>query len=257
MNCREFAEFVHELARASDGAAGVCSEALAHARSCDHCSERLGDARALAAGLAALAAETVEAPPIQELNLRRAYREALASHAPGVESVAGRRNPFWKPATAAAAAVMVLLATYYAIHLPRPVLQEPSGVARQAPSAEEPPTSRGAQTATPRAGEVRHRDGSLAAAPVRSRARIKPAGRVIKAAGSVPDAAGTATDFLPVTYVGNLRDFESLQVVRTRVPRTTMISFGLPISQERADAPVTADMLISPDGVVRAIRFVR
>ena len=74
-------------------------------------------------------------------------------------------------------------------------------------------------------------------------------------ANSTP--SGTATDFLPVTYVGNLQDFGSLQVVRARVPRSTMVSFGLPINQERADFPVTADMLISPDGVVRAIRFVR
>lgn len=50
---------------------------------------------------------------------------------------------------------------------------------------------------------------------------------------------------------------ESGQLIRVQIPRSALVSFGLPVNVERADAPVTADLLLGEDGLARAIRFVR
>ncbi len=46
-------------------------------------------------------------------------------------------------------------------------------------------------------------------------------------------------------------------IVRVRVPRAAMASFGLPVNQELMDQRVDADLLVGDDGTARAIRFVR
>jgi hypothetical protein len=63
------------------------------------------------------------------------------------------------------------------------------------------------------------------------------------------------TDFILLTHKSELSSMESGQLVRVLLPRTALASYGLPINQERADKPVTAQVLISQDGVARAIRF--
>lgn len=46
-------------------------------------------------------------------------------------------------------------------------------------------------------------------------------------------------------------------IVRVRVPKATMASFGIPVSPDSFDQRVEADLLVSGDGAPRAIRFVR
>lgn len=48
-----------------------------------------------------------------------------------------------------------------------------------------------------------------------------------------------------------------LYIVRVKVPRATMASFGIPVSPESFDERVEAELLVSGDGAPRAIRFVR
>jgi hypothetical protein len=50
---------------------------------------------------------------------------------------------------------------------------------------------------------------------------------------------------------------ESGEVIRVQMPRSALISLGLPVNVEHADEPVLADLLIGEDGLARAIRFVR
>ena len=47
------------------------------------------------------------------------------------------------------------------------------------------------------------------------------------------------------------------QVVRVRLPRESMRSFGLPVNQDRIVQTVKADVLVGEDGIARAIRFVQ
>lgn len=48
-----------------------------------------------------------------------------------------------------------------------------------------------------------------------------------------------------------------LQLIRVELPRRTMMSFGLPVDPRQLDRPVKADLIIGPDGLTRAIRFVQ
>jgi hypothetical protein len=70
--------------------------------------------------------------------------------------------------------------------------------------------------------------------------------------------AEVTTDFMPLAY-GSVPS-TNLQVVRLAVPRAALVSFGLTLPEplERASADtVLADVLVSDDGLARAVRFVR
>jgi hypothetical protein len=65
------------------------------------------------------------------------------------------------------------------------------------------------------------------------------------------------TDFLLLRYGDDHEPMESGEVIRVQMPRSALISLGLPVNVEHADEPVLADLLIGEDGLARAIRFVR
>ncbi len=66
-----------------------------------------------------------------------------------------------------------------------------------------------------------------------------------------------ATDFIPLMYGGASGALDSGQVVRVELPRSALVSFGLPMNLERANERIKADVVIGSDGLARAIRFVR
>jgi len=66
-----------------------------------------------------------------------------------------------------------------------------------------------------------------------------------------------ATDFLPLGDVNNLAAQDGGQLVRVELPRSALLTFGLPMNIERAAEPVKADVLVGQNGLARAIRFVR
>lgn len=66
-----------------------------------------------------------------------------------------------------------------------------------------------------------------------------------------------ATAFLPLVEADSLAAIESGHIMRVEMPRQALVSFGLPMNQERAGELVKADVLLGDDGVARAIRFVR
>ena len=41
-----------------------------------------------------------------------------------------------------------------------------------------------------------------------------------------------------------------------RLPRSVLLTTGLPMNEERANEPVLADVLLTEDGLARGIRFV-
>ena len=66
-----------------------------------------------------------------------------------------------------------------------------------------------------------------------------------------------ATDFFPLTFIADSTASQSGQVVRVRIPRSALVSFGLPMNVERAGELVKADVVIGDDGLARAIRFIQ
>jgi len=70
-------------------------------------------------------------------------------------------------------------------------------------------------------------------------------------------AEEVATDFLPIGYANALNVQEGGQLIRVELPRSAMAKFGLPVNMDRYDERVKADVLVSADGMARAIRFVQ
>lgn len=63
-------------------------------------------------------------------------------------------------------------------------------------------------------------------------------------------------EFYPVTYVGDGEAARGGRVVRVDLPRSSLFAMGVNVPLENESPTVKADLLIGPDGVTRAIRFV-
>ena len=93
--------------------------------------------------------------------------------------------------------------------------------------------------------------------PVRRRRVVKPSPPPQVDETPAKETPEVATDFFAIPYTEPLRPDERADVFRIEMPRANVAAFGLPISGGHLDAPVTADVLVGEDGVLRAIRFVR
>jgi len=71
----------------------------------------------------------------------------------------------------------------------------------------------------------------------------------------VEEARRVFTDFIPVAYGEPFRPEDGGRIVRVRMPRATLTSFGLPVNQDRLAERIQADVLLGEDNLVRAIRF--
>jgi hypothetical protein len=69
--------------------------------------------------------------------------------------------------------------------------------------------------------------------------------------------AEIATDFIPLMNREVLAQMEGGQLMRVELPRSALMSFGLPMDMERATERIKADLVVGNDGLARAIRFVR
>lgn len=71
-------------------------------------------------------------------------------------------------------------------------------------------------------------------------------------------AAGqeVATGFISLVYENDPLPTQNAQILRVKLPRIALVSFGLPVSEDRAGESVKADVLVGDDGVARAIRLV-
>jgi hypothetical protein len=253
MNCDEFQNIVTELARDQMMEATARSQALAHSARCEDCALRLENERHLTAGLRSLASEmeSLEAGPEVEARVLAAFRNRKA-----VVSTVGRsRRWYW--AGAAAAAVLLV----FGVVAIRGLVTSTGSSDRTATIGEPPkpapthqdqivPSPIPQETPIPVAGDPKpHREFR----PSRGGRPNQPATTLV----SDSTNSEIATDFFPVGdgRAVNLQD--GGQLMRVEVPRSTMARFGLPVNFERGNERVKADVLVSTDGLARAIRFVQ
>jgi len=94
-------------------------------------------------------------------------------------------------------------------------------------------------------------------APPRAEPTPRPA---VQLAGLPTDWAGdedaAREDFIPLPNAEQVGESDDLNVVRVEVPRSAMLAVGLPVSADRASELVEADVMLGPDGIARAVRFV-
>ena len=257
MNCQNFETIVKDLARGQMMDAMVRDSALGHASACARCAVRLADERMLTAGLRRLAAsaDAEEAPARVEARLLAALREQKTL-APSVKRYSHRLR---RLAISAAAAILVVLALAairfnQSIRIDR--VEQAQKLSLKDQLAE--PSKIGPNKVMP----VERRPALAIGNQQHSTQKISRRNLVsqTKRPQRTVDTGATqeiATDFIPLVQGDSLNLMESGQLVRVELPRSALVSFGLPMNMERADQRVKADVVVGNDGLARAIRFVR
>jgi len=69
------------------------------------------------------------------------------------------------------------------------------------------------------------------------------------------DAGLLADGFIPLPNGEGVDANESFNLVRVEVPRSAMMTVGIPVSADQAWEPVEADVVLGSDGLARAVRF--
>jgi len=66
----------------------------------------------------------------------------------------------------------------------------------------------------------------------------------------------STNEFIPLPNAEQVGDNEDMNVIRVEVPRSAMLAVGLQVSVDQASEMVEADVMVGPDGLARAVRFV-
>jgi hypothetical protein len=218
MNCQEIEAIITDLARNSAIEVEARDRALAHVKECRQCSGRLAGEKRLTAGLLAWAAASVEEQAPP--GVEEKLRAAFRRQPAPV-----RRGRGWLTIAAAGSIAAAILL----VKLP-------------APHAVAPPPP------APKAVTV-----AQAPAPVVGIRTIKKK----RQAHRLPHQPEIATEFLPVAVDDGWTPLDGGRMVRVKLPRSALGVFGLPVDEERGPDRVQADVVLSNDGLLRAIRFVR
>ena len=256
MNCQKFEELVSEVARGQMMDAELRAVALAHSDECLACTERLRDEHALTRGLRALSMQMESLGPSSDLETR--LRSAMQQQNTRVVPLATRKvsRRYW---VAVAAAVLLFVASAIAINWQRnstPRGENTVAGKQHENRAEQNPdvTDKHDQTATTSAQE--------SVKPVVAQKQRKRARRIRATEPSGDDVVANhareiATDFIPLGYVNSASLQDGGHIVRVELPRSAMVSFGLPVNMDRLNEKVKADVWLGVDGVAHAIRFVQ
>lgn|SRR5512143_2102845 len=261
MNCHDFETNVFDVATPHLMDAERREKALAHTASCDRCRSRLADERALTSGLRIIAtASDEQAPGRVEAALLNAFRQQHGQVAAIAPAKQARRRWLYAAAGVAAAAVIVMLLSLMTSR--RPDLQPP---VQQNAGNETPIVPDQMRAAFPQAqpaplsAEGRNVSIRTTQRPRRTFQSAK-AGRTEHPADGINKPAAEAeiaTEFIPLMNRESFGQLDGAQVVRVELPRSALMSFGLPMDMERAAERIKADVVVGNDGLARAIRFVR
>jgi hypothetical protein len=217
MNCQEIEAIVTDLARNSAIEVEARDRALAHLRECRQCSSRLAAEKCLTEGLRAWAAASTEEQAPPRVEEK--LRAAFRRQPAPV-----RHGRGWLTIAAAGSVAAAILLFK---------LPEPPPVA---------PPARKVVTVV------------QAPAPVIELKKSRQANRL---SHRRPVQHEIATEFLPVAADDGWTPLDGGRLVRVKLPRSALGVFGLPVDAERGPEQVQADVMLSNDGILRAIRFVR
>src|SRR5262245_51957020 len=260
MTCSDFETIIIEIARDRLIDAATRERGMEHIRRCTTCATLLVEERALSRDLRALSARCAaeEIPGRIETALLAAFRQATGQtgqtrrSAPAIVTSRRRR---WLLALAALALLTfgISLAAWIASSHKRgaPAIGSTGGVAP--PTIVPAPHEKSDQTRPQVAGVLRPDRRIPAPRPEK---RQKRSANVNRLSASNDAPSEFVTPFFPVMQGGELIPLEGGQLVRVRMPRSNLIPLGIPLDQERASETIKADVLLSYDGLARAIRLV-
>jgi hypothetical protein len=254
MNCERFDEIVHELDRGDSGALGPacnggsneCEVALAHAESCCRCGRLLTEVEGLNFALRSIASHAAQerAPARLEATLLREFRRQAAygkQAGRSGQAPAKRRAYRWYVAAGSIAAMTLL-----AIGLLR---------VRTRNSPQQPISRSVASGTTARTPAITKKPLPMEQQVVEQLAAIRKGSQESTPAPNANETADAAA-FYALPYADDSASVEGGAVIRVAVPRSALVSWGLPVSGIAAGDRVPADVLISADGTPQAIRLV-
>jgi hypothetical protein len=263
MNCPDFEPIIIEIARDRLMDAVERDRGLEHVRRCASCATLLGEERALSSDLRGLSNESAsdEIPERIETALLAAFRRRQGAHAPA--PIAATRN---HRRTLAVAALALLTFGFALAGLRSPGIWTRTSSSRETPS---PVSTDGGVVSNPPVGTTPEKSGGRSPImaerqPGRQISRSTSDRRPKRSAENIASRRRATdiaphefvTQFFPVMQGGELIPLESGRIVRVRMPRSNLIPLGIPFNQERANETIKADVLLSNDGLARAIRLV-
>jgi hypothetical protein len=254
MSCPDIETIIIEIARDHLMDAGERERGMEHVRRCSSCATLLVEERALSRDLRALSVEgaSEEIPERIETALLAAFHNRAAAPAPAPIRATRKHRRTLAVAALALLTFGLALAVWIATSAKREsptrgsipeVVSTPETSSRQSPAVAERQPDR--PIVIPTSQQRRKRS-------VETRASRRPAGDI--RGDNVPNEL--VTQFFPVMQGGELIPLESGRIVRVRMPRSNLIPLGIPFNQERANETIKADVLLSNDGLARAIRLV-
>ena len=226
MNCAEFQEILHDLDRPGTTASSRDS-ALAHAESCSSCGRLLTEAEALDFGLRTMAmpSDSTKAPLRLEATLLSEFRKR--------HGYVGReaQQTAWYAAVIGVAAVAMLVVGVMRVRI---------GVMPNNPS-------RDTRLVGKEAPNVAGSGSSIA-----SGVNASPDNDGLNGLASSDEGTG----FVRLPYADDAASLEGGAVIRVTMPRSTLASWGLPISSVAGTERIPAELVVSADGMPQAIRLI-
>ena len=209
----------------------------------------MAEEQALQAGLRAVVAEVAkeEAPARLEAALLNAFREHAAAALPAtvIPLPIKHRQPWGAAMIAAGIFILCSAAVFW--QQASSLKQRSGGQAKaQAPTVAPKPWSPEIRQPAVDEKPAVHRRNSPA--PRRTRHHTPTT--------TLPETE-EVTDFFPLLEGDDLSSLESGQIVRIEVQGSSLLAVGLPVDVAMASESVKADVVLGPDGLARAIRFVR
>jgi hypothetical protein len=260
MNCQKFEDVVSELARGQMMEAELRNSALVHSDECLNCRRRLADEQSLTRGLLALSMkmESLRASRDSELRLLAAMnREQRVP--PTVRVVSKANRKYW---LAVAAALLLFVASAIAItwqqqSKSRETTAEVNPVPNSNPKKTDAPVNpqEVAVNGPKDESNVKPRKVQPRKAQPRSLAQARSGRKGTEVVSN--HAREVATDFMPLGFVNSANLQDGGHIVRVELPRSALVSFGLPVNMDRVNEKVKADVWFGVDGLARAIRFVQ
>jgi hypothetical protein len=277
MNCRDFELIILGLDRGeSPGVAAV-----EHAAYCPECRKQLDAIREVRARLGALYRHdaAMEAPARVEAALLKELAQGRQKVTARVVVRRWTTTPRFKFAVAAAIILVAIAAgiglvrsNYMGLRAKVPVIadggQKKGPEPRATDDGEKNRTSHEPGTGSDDAKGLTAPDNNKAAQQQiagggqvsrdREHERNRPSREIRRgvASASRADDFEIATDYFPIDFGSFMQPIDGGQIVRIKVPRSALRSYGLPVDPLRADEAVKADVVIGNDGMARAIRFV-
>ena len=257
MNCSDFETIIVEIARDCLMEAATRERGLEHVRSCASCATLLVEERALSRDLRALSARcsAEEIPERIETALLAAFRQGMGqTRRSDPTNVAPRRRR--RSLAVAALALLtfgVSLAGWIASSSKRGA-QGPGPIDGRAASTNVLATPEKPDQTPPRIVEGPKHDRSIPGQATRGRQKRLASASRRSSSNDAPREF--VTPFFPVMQGGDLIPLDGGQLVRVRMPRSNLIPLGIPLDQGRASETIKADVLLSNDGLARAIRLV-